>query len=188
MLQHMPHDRMKHLDSPERRQLMPPEELLDTLQIQGADTIVDIGAGTGYFAIPAAQRTNGPVYAIDPKSKMLEIVKERGQAQGLANLTVMSGKIQEIHLEDDMADIVIASLVLHGVKNVSQGLQQIHRILHTGGQLLCIEFEPKDSPMGPPIRLRIGSTEMEEALNETGFTVTKRIFPSDFLYVFVATR
>ncbi|WP_236017970.1 hypothetical protein [Alicyclobacillus suci] len=42
--------------------------------------------------------------------------------------------------------------------------------------------------MGPPMEVRIASREMEKALSEVGFTVRKRLFPAEFLYVFVAEK
>lgn len=116
------------------------------------------------------------------------MLEQRAEEQGLTNLTPLTGVIEDIPLQDSVADVVIASLVLHAVKPVSKGIQEIHRILKAGGRLLCLDWEPIESPMGPPMEERIASSDMEKALNAAGFTVAKRVFPAAFLYVFVATK
>jgi ubiquinone/menaquinone biosynthesis C-methylase UbiE len=180
-------ENMHRLDTPERQKLMPPKELLDIV-LRSQDTVVDLGAGTGYFSIPAARMTNGTVFAVDVEPKILEVLQERAAEQDLSNITPIISVIEDIPLQDYMADVVITSFVLHAVRPLSNSLQEIHRIMKVGGKLLCLDWEPKESPMGPPMEVRIASGDMEKALNEAGFTVTKRMSPAEFLYIFVAEK
>jgi len=179
---------MHLLDAPERKKLMPPEKLLSMLPVGSDDTIVDLGAGTGYFSISAAQMTRATVHAVDVEPKMLEVLKGRADEHGLSNVRATMGVIEDIPLQDSIADALITSLVLHGVRPWSQGLQEIHRILKLNGRLLGLEWEPKESPMGPPLEVRIASEDMEKALSEAGLTVTQRVYPAEFLYIFVAEK
>ncbi|RUM88282.1 MAG: methyltransferase, partial [Thermodesulfatator sp.] len=49
--------RKKHkLESEERRRLLPPEAVLELLELTPGETLVDLGCGPGYFALPAAER------------------------------------------------------------------------------------------------------------------------------------
>jgi ubiquinone/menaquinone biosynthesis C-methylase UbiE len=186
---HFNPDKMHVLDAPERRKLMPAEKLLNVLPVGSDDTIVDLGAGTGYFSIPAAQMTKSTVHAVDVEPKMLEVLKIRADEQGLSNVRPTIGVIEDIPLQDSVADVVIASLVLHEADPLSKGLQEIHRVLKATGRLLCLDWEPRESPqMGPPLEVRISSSDMEKALNEAGLTVTNRLFPAEFLYIFVAEK
>lgn len=153
-----------------------------------ADAIVDLGAGTGYFSISAAQMTQALVYAVDVEPKMIEVLKKRATENGLSNVHSTIGVIEDVPLQDSVADVAIASMVLHEVEPLSKGIQEIHRILKTGGRLLCIDWEPIESPMGPPLEVRVSSSDMEKALNGSGFTIVKRRFPAEFLYVFVAVK
>jgi hypothetical protein len=38
------------------------------------------------------------------------------------------------------------------------------------------------------MEIRIASKEMEQALQESGFSIKKRVFPTDFLYIFIASN
>ena len=47
--------KVSYLDSAKRREELPPEKLLGLVPLKESANILDFGAGTGYFAIPAAK-------------------------------------------------------------------------------------------------------------------------------------
>ncbi|MDQ6597917.1 class I SAM-dependent methyltransferase [Bacillus salipaludis] len=179
---------MKSLDMPERKEALPPEKLLQLLPIKEKDILLDLGAGTGYFSIPAAKMTKGTVYALDLEPEMLAELQSRIDLQGSVNIQLIEGSIEDIPLSFDTIDGVIASLVLHYVNPVSRVLNKIRRVLKPGGYLLCFEWEKKESSLGPPLHKRISSSDMEKAIVESGLTIIKRVFPKDFLYIFIAKK
>lgn len=180
--------KMGFLDRPERRSVLPPEELLKKLPIQSDDTVVDLGAGTGYFSIPAARMTRAEVHAVDVEPKMTAVLQQRAAEAGVDNIRVAHGQIEAVPLLDETADVVIASMVLHEVQPLEQGLKEIHRLLKPNGKLLCVDWEHKESEHGPPLAVRIPSQELERALEEVGLRVVEREFPEDHLYVMFATK
>ncbi|MEB3102433.1 class I SAM-dependent methyltransferase [Ferviditalea candida] len=173
------------LDNPERRKALPPEQILGLLKLNETDIILDLGAGSGYFTIPAAQLTKGQVYALEVEKRMLEALRERVDAEGLSNVELVEGAIEEIPLQDGLADHVIASLVLHEVEPLSKGLKEIQRMLKPGGNCLCLEWEKKETPQGPPLHHRIHSDEMKQAVEQAGFTVESVTFPTDSHYILI---
>lgn len=173
------------LDNPERRKALPPEQILGLLKLKGTDSVLDLGAGAGYFTIPAAQLTKAKVYALDVENRMLEVLRERVDAEGLKNVELVEGAIEEIPLQDGLADHVIASFVLHEVEPLSKGLQEIHRMLKPGGSCLCLEWEKKETPQGPPLHHRIHSDEMKQAVEQAGLTVENITFPTDSHYILI---
>ncbi|MBC8059065.1 MAG: class I SAM-dependent methyltransferase, partial [Clostridiaceae bacterium] len=120
--------KIKFLDGVERRKEFPPEEVLQMLAIKKTDNILDLGAGTGYLTIPAAQMVHELVYALDMDEKMLEIIDCKAQDESITNIQLVKGSIDNIPLPDDSIDIVLASLVLHEIKPLSTTLQQIKRV------------------------------------------------------------
>jgi Rrf2 family protein len=178
-----------YLDMPERTNILPPEKLLQMLPIKNSDNILDLGVGTGYIAIPAAKMVDGLVYALDNDSRMLEVIDNKAQSQNITNIQLVKGNIYNIPLPDDSIDIVIASLVLHEVKPLSKSLQQIKRVLKEGGYFLCFEFENKESPIpAPPMNIRIPSSTMEQELISSGFRIIQKLFPRDYVYIFIVKK
>ena len=181
--------KIKFLDGVERRKDFPPEEVLQMLNIKKTDNILDLGAGTGYLTIPAAQMVHGLVYALDMDEKMLEIIDSKAQDENITNIQLVKGSIDNIPLPDDSIDIVLASLVLHEIKPLSTTLQQIKRVLKDGGQFMCLEYEKDESAIdGPPMQIRIPSLVMEQELENAELNVTQKIFLRKKIYIITAKK
>lgn len=181
-------EHMKKLDNPERRKLLPPHKLLELLEIQDNDILIDLGAGTGYFTIPAASLTRNKVYALDVEPQMLQYLGKRVEEQKLDNVELIEGAIERIPLAGQIADHVIDSFVLHEVEPLEKGLQEMGRVLKPGGKVLCVEWEKKQTEQGPPLHHRIQSNELAKAFGENGFLVEKLTYPSDQHYLMVARK
>lgn len=113
---------MAKLDNPERRKALPPEKILTLLIDEKKSDILDLGAGAGYFTLPAAKMSTGTIYALDVEPRMLEVLKERVTEQNLENVQFVQGVIEDIPMEAEKIDRVIASFVLHEVEPLSKGL------------------------------------------------------------------
>ena len=183
-------DRLAHkiafLDNPEKRGDIPPEQLFGLFPIKKTDNILDFGAGTGYITIPAAKMVDGQVYALDIDSGMLEFINARAHGEQLTNIQTIQGSTDAIPLPNETIDIVLASLVLHEVKPLAPTLLQINEVLKEGGYFVCVEIEAKEVSIdGPP---RIPSPIMEEELLKAGFNITKKLSPSESIYIFIAQK
>ncbi|UYZ15169.1 class I SAM-dependent methyltransferase [Brevibacillus sp. WF146] len=179
---------MEKLDNPERRKALPPEKILATLEIRANDIVLDLGAGTGYFTLPAARLTSGKVYALDVEPKMLEVLEQRVKEQQFNHVELVEGKIEDIPMENNQVDRIIASFVLHEVDPLSKGIREIRRVLKSGGRCLCIEWKKKPTEQGPPLAHRIHSDDMKKAFEENGFQIVHFAYPTEAHYIIVAQK
>lgn len=176
-------EKVSYLESPERRKEFSPEQLLKRIPLKETDTILDFGAGTGYFSIPVAKRIKGKVYALDIDAAMLEIIREKALKEQLTNIVPVQESMEELSLPDGTIDMIIASLVLHEIRPLGPLLQQMRNVLKKEGYLICLELVPKGSlNKGPRITLEGMELEMEEA----GFQIKEKFFPAESLYMLVA--
>lgn len=116
--------------------------------------MLDIGAGTGYFSIPAASLTTGTVYALDTEPAMLDMMRGRAQEQGITNVKVLEGVLEQLPFQDETVDRVIASLILHITDQLEESISQIARVLRPGGRCLCLEWQedPSEKRVSRPNR------------------------------------
>ena len=177
------------LDSKQRESIIPPEVLISQMPIQNNHTLLDVGAGSGFFTLPMAESTSGKVYAMDPDRRMLSIIEEKAKEKGLNNIELIQDYLENLSLQNDSVDFVMASLILHEVSSLSKALTKIYDMLKTEGHLLCLEYEKDDKIIeGPPVAIRIGSDELERALTLCGFKVVKRTKINDAIYTILAVR
>ena len=88
------------------------------------DTILDVGAGTGRYAMPLAQLARH-IVAVEPSPTMRRHLDERRAAARIANLTVVPAAWPEAEVAP--ADIVICSHVVYGVREIAPFLQALDR-------------------------------------------------------------
>lgn len=101
-------------------------------------TVVDVGCGTGYLLPLLAQRF-AKVIAVDPVDEMLDVSRERLSDESAKHVTYRKGSATDLHIDDNQADLCIASLVLHHEPSPPDALTEFCRILKSGGRVLIIE-------------------------------------------------
>ncbi len=158
-----------------RRRIMPPEEVLgDFLKTDDA-TLADIGAGPGFFALPAARLLqNGKVYAIDRQDDMLALLRRRSESEGLANVVAVHADAHSVPLEDASVDAVLMANVFHDLDDRASMLAEVDRILRPRGAFYLVEWDKVPTEMGPPLELRIAPQDLEAELASGGFTLERR--------------
>jgi ubiquinone/menaquinone biosynthesis C-methylase UbiE len=182
-------DTIAFLDSDMRRKTLPPEEILQMLPIKNSESVLDVGAGSGYLTIPAAKLTSGTVYALDMDTRMLNVIDRKAKAANIKNIQLLQGSIDDIRIPDGSLDFALASLILHEVRPLYKVFQQIGRIMKMGGHFLCLEYEKEERAVsGPPMQIRIPSMEMEQELINAGFSIMKKVFPRESIYIITAKK
>src|SRR5690625_2462983 len=177
------------LESIDRKGDLPAEDLLKLLPIEKSHNILDLGAGTGYLALPAAKQIDGIVYALDLDGGIFEYLDSKAQKEKLMNLKTVEASFNDILLEDNSIEIVFASISLHEVTALLSGLEEIFRVMTKNGYLLCVEFEKNQASVGP----RVHSSIMEQELRNAGFDIKEKVFPStkvanEDLYIIIAQK
>lgn len=127
-----------------------PDPEIEAFLAQGLDvtsTIVDLAAGTGQFAIPAA-RQFGRIVAVDISPAMLAFLRREATGYALSNLeTVQAGFLSYEH-QGPPADGVHSRHGLHQLPDFwkALALDRIARMLRQGGVLrvrdLIYDFAP----------------------------------------------
>ncbi len=187
-------DKVAFLDSQQRLNLIPPETLISQMPIHDHADILDIGAGTGYFTIALAEKTKGTVYALDLDDRMLNVIHQKALERGIINIVGIRERVEDILLahvgiSENSLDFVMASLVLHEVPALSQVLETVYALMNSGGHLLCLEYENDESILeGPPMHIRVGSTELRDLLKQTGVEVARYEKITEATYTILAKK
>jgi ubiquinone/menaquinone biosynthesis C-methylase UbiE len=173
---------LARLESPERRQTLDPERFWDRVGLSPGDHVVEVGAGTGYFAIPAARRVapTGRVYAVDVSSELVELLEERRSEEGVPNLVPVRSTPDRVPLPDAVASLVLLANVLHDVPD--QTLHEARRLLAPGGRLVNLDWRKQETPEGPPLQIRLAPQEAEARLSGLGLHLEGSWEPGPYHY------
>ena len=127
-------------DNPLRKLLHNPEAILSPY-IRPGSTVIDVGAGMGYFSIPLARLVGpaGHVTAIDIQAKMLEALVSRARRRGVSERIKPHLANSDSLGNHSKADFVIAFWMVHEVPNQSAFLAEMFGFLKPEGLFLLAE-------------------------------------------------
>lgn len=159
------------LDDPERFRYLPPQTVVAFVDAPAHARVVDLGAGTGTYAIAfARERPDCNVVAIDVQEEMLSLLRAKPEAAGL--------RAGGYELLDELAgtiDRVFAINVLHHLG--SDDLQRVFSALAPQARLAFIDWNPEvERPVGgPPNSKLYGPGEAQRYLESVGFVVQRTL-------------
>src|SRR5690606_27290839 len=98
---------MKEHDDVERRKWQNPDEILAGLGPAPGWVVADIGAGDGFFTLPAARMVGprGAVYAVDTSVGRLNRLHETAEEEGVENIRIRAGAAEEFVICEGCADL-----------------------------------------------------------------------------------
>jgi ubiquinone/menaquinone biosynthesis C-methylase UbiE len=121
--------------------------VLSARGLDATSMVVDLGAGTGRFALAAARRF-GQVTAVDISPAMLEVLRVRAATAAVTNLACMQAGFLSYQHAGSPADAVYTRNALHQLPDFwkAVALNRISRMLRPGGVLrlhdLIYDFQP----------------------------------------------
>ena len=125
-------------------------QLLVELGLDQTKDVVDLGTGTGQFAVAAADVSNR-VIAVDVSEVMLNQLRAKVTEAGIANIEVVNAGFVTYHHQGRPADFVYSRWALHQIPDFwkSVALVRMRRALQPGGVLrlsdIVYAFEPAES-------------------------------------------
>jgi ubiquinone/menaquinone biosynthesis C-methylase UbiE len=120
--------------------------LLQALKIEPGDTVCDMGCGNGFYAVRIAKLLGerGKVIAVDIQREMLELLKERAEAERVTNIETVLGTIVDPKLPEASIDLMLLVDVYHEFSHPEEMLAAIRKSLKPSGRVALVEFRAED--------------------------------------------
>jgi ubiquinone/menaquinone biosynthesis C-methylase UbiE len=189
------HDRMFHhhhaerLDSAERRAWLPPDEVLAHLDITPGMHVADIGAGTGFFALPIADRVTatGRVHAVDMQPEMLTLLEQKLPPG--APVDLVRGEAGATGLPDASLDLALYANVWHEIDDRASALAEAERVLNAAGRIAIVDWRPDCASLqGPPTEHRVSGADVVTQLRDAGWRGIAQRHVGTYSYLVTAVR
>lgn len=100
------------------------EQFLNLLNLDGIDSLLDIGCGVGNLSLRLALKLS-KVYSLDYSSKMLELLNQNANEQNIKNITTINKSWYDSWNDIPNADLVIASRSME-VKDMKEALLKLN--------------------------------------------------------------
>lgn len=176
-----------------------PGATLRELSVVAGDSLLEIGAGNGYFALPAARITDpAPVYALDIDRQLLAELALLADQQEIDNVVPLVGDARDLEsLLDTTVDTVLLANTFHGVDDRAELLSGIYETLRPGGRFVVINWHARPAEettiagreRGPPQELRMTPEKTSSAVGETtDFNEPRRVELPPYHYALIFDR
>ncbi len=186
---------MKEHDDAERREWQNPEAILAMLGLGAGQVVADVGAGDGFFAIPAARMVGprGTVYAVDSSVGRLTRLHETAEEEGLENIRIRAGTAEEFVVCEGCADMVFFGICLHDFADQGAVLANAMTELKPGGLLVDLDWKKEETLrhgglLGPPVEIRFSEEEAATLIRGAGFAIESVEPSGEYFYLIRARR
>ena len=161
---------LDRLRDPERLKSQSPDVIWERIATGEVKTLVDIGAGLGFFAVPFSRKMpGGVVYACDLEMEMVGHLREVLRAEGADNVFPLHMEEVRVPLRDGIADVVFMANLHHELESPSESLAECRRLLRPGGNVAIVDWKPEETPKGPPVEVRIPEERIRSQLESGGY-------------------
>jgi ubiquinone/menaquinone biosynthesis C-methylase UbiE len=176
------------LQDPARDAYQKPDEVVKALALRPGEVVADIGSGPGYFTVRFARAVGdtGRVYAVDVSPDMIRYLDRRLRDEGIRNVVPVLAEPNDPLLPDASVDRVVIVDTWHHIENQPAYLALLKRVLKPGGEVVHIDFQKRDLPVGPPLGMKISREELIEQMEEAGFKLSaeRTFLPYQYFLVF----
>ncbi len=178
---------VEKFDGEGRDEWQKPDEVIKSLNLQDDSTIVEIGAGTGYFAVRIAQAIkNSKVLCFDKSNNMVLHIINRASKLGIKNVHARTTKSDGSFKLNEEVNLIFSVDVYHHLQGRIAYFSNIKQYLKPDGELAVIDRMGEEIK-GQPRGHRVPKKQVIEEMKEAGFTLVREfdfLLPVQYFLIF----
>ena len=182
-------ERLARLNDPGREKMLDPALLWKGFGVDRPGSVVDLGAGTGFFAvrfIPHLAR-GGTIWACDTDPAMVAWMEKHLSPAQLAHVRPLEVEENAVGLPDGFADLVYLVNVFHELEDAPRMLGELLRLLKPGAPLAVVDWKNEPMEHGPPVDHRVDRGTIRTGMERAGLQGVSEPGPLPF-HVFLTGR
>ncbi|WP_374210830.1 bifunctional demethylmenaquinone methyltransferase/2-methoxy-6-polyprenyl-1,4-benzoquinol methylase UbiE [Bergeyella cardium] len=126
------------------------KKLVKWLSADQPKTILDVATGTGDLAIALQRGTGADIVGLDLSQQMLNVGIDKVKRLQLdGKIKMMKGDAENLPFEDNNFDAVTVAFGARNFENLEKGLNELKRVVKSGGSVYILEFSKVEGFMRP---------------------------------------
>jgi ubiquinone/menaquinone biosynthesis C-methylase UbiE len=154
----------------ERDQWQRPSEVLQALELQPGNVVVDLGSGSGYFALKLSPIVGkeGQVLAVDIRKLSLSFLWIRALLSQKRNIRIVLGDENNPRLPPGAVDAVLIANTFHELRDRKAILDHVLQSIRVGGRLVVVDRGPRRNGS---VAHEVDRPVVEAELRQAGFEI-----------------
>src|SRR5665213_802512 len=154
----------------ERDQWQRPAEVLQALDLRPGNIVVDLGSGSGYFALKLSPIVGkqGQVLAVDIRKLSLSFLGIRALLSQKRNIRVVLSDEDDPRVPPGAVDAVLIANTFHELRDPKVILDHVSKSLRPGGRLVIVDRGPRQ---GGSHAHEMDRAFVETELQQAGFEI-----------------
>lgn len=184
-------DLVSDFESKDRLIWQKPDMVINRLGDLSTQTVVDLGAGTGFFAfrlVPKAKK----VIALDIDKRFITFMDSAKVELSPELRTRFETRLVDTDnpkLNKGEANAVIIVNTYMYIQNRVEYMKRLREGIAKGGTVLIVDYKEKNIPVGPPVSIKLPLSTVEKELKQAGFKQIKADDTSlDYQYIITAVN
>jgi ubiquinone/menaquinone biosynthesis C-methylase UbiE len=118
------------------------ERLRSVLEPAAGERVLEVGPGTGYYALPVARwlGPSGRLDVLDIQQEMLDHTLRRAASEAIANIAGERADAREMPYPDDTFDAAYLVTVLGEIPDQDAALRELRRVVKPTGRIVVGEL------------------------------------------------
>jgi ubiquinone/menaquinone biosynthesis C-methylase UbiE len=148
------------------------QAMLNRTSHQGNEVLLDYGTGTGLIALEFYHSVK-KIVAVDSSKDMVTFLRKKLNADSITTIEPIEWSIGNDLQKLPRFDIIIVSLTLHHVMDITLAAEVFYSLLNPGGTIAVADLDPDDGEShGPEMIVHNGfvRADLREIFKKAGFT------------------
>jgi len=149
-----------------------PQKIIDDVGIKEGDTVIDFGAGIGFWTLPLSRAVGrkGKVYALTANSDFLSLLKKKLELKKISNVDALPFDLEKEDIPtDEKSDFLIMANVLHVLRDKENAFKRAKSMIKKDGRLIIVDYLKLNTSFGPPMAYRLSEEDIILMAEKSGF-------------------